>query len=336
MKSRKLYDAFGYVEDQYLDMVDTPEKEITEMKKNKHISVRRAVTFILAAALCVSILGVTAMAAGWIPNIFASLKEEYPEEKELFEAAAEANTTAQPITVTVEIPEVDGSSLTLFEKYYDGQTILLGYNLAEILPEPVVGYTPDEALLQELKGDPGRYAYTYTEDGNDSLDHYLETGLIDREHYNSVLDNRTENAKKYDLRNENNILMDHALKQQLSEKDYNAFWNQLVTSGFGCVVMQEVHIGDHKYVNGADMSETYDPETNPNMGMVEYEAEGGSCLKLSPLPAAGQDQETVTVDLTLNSNTIYLYMELEGHAYMRYLRNESQDVSFTLENISNS
>ena len=37
MKSQELFKAFAYVEDKYLDMVDTQDKEIFEMQfENKH------------------------------------------------------------------------------------------------------------------------------------------------------------------------------------------------------------------------------------------------------------------------------------------------------------
>lgn len=326
MTGRELYEAIGQIDDRYLEIVDAPNKEDTNMIQ-KHFSVRKAVTYILAAAICISILAVTAMAVGWIPNIFLSLKEQYPEDQELFEAAATANATVEPITFPVEIPEVDASKLTLFEKYYDGQTILLGYNLEEIIPAPVVGYALDEALLQEIKSDPGSYAFTYAEDENDSVDNLLAEGVIDQKDYEEILNGRTDYAKKYDLRNENNIMMDHRLKEMLAEEAYEAFWNQLVSNGSCCVVMQSIYIGDHKYVNGEDIRD-------PNE-MREYETDAGSCLRLEALPEVGQDQQSVTVDLKLKSSTVYWYMELEGHAYMKYVPNQEQIISFTLENVNN-
>ena len=179
MKSKKLFDALGDIDDRYLDMVDVSEKENHNMSK-KHISTRKAVTFLIAAVISVSILAVTAMAAGWIPNIFATLKDEYPSEKELFQAAAEANVSAEPIAVPVEVPEVDGSKLTLYEKYYNGETILLGYDLNEILPAPVVGIIPEESILQDMKSIPGSYAFTYNDDGDDSVEHLLAVQPVQR------------------------------------------------------------------------------------------------------------------------------------------------------------
>ncbi len=149
MKSKKLYEAMNYVDDWYLDIADTPVKEHQTMKR-KHFSAKKAITYALAAAICISLLTVTAAATGLIPGIFKTLQEQLPEEKELFQAAAEANTEQVP--EVVELPKLDMSKLTLFERYYDGETILLGYNLDAIIPKPVVGYVPDTELLAEIKG----------------------------------------------------------------------------------------------------------------------------------------------------------------------------------------
>lgn len=63
MNSKNLYEAFSYVDDKYLDLVDTLQKEQTKMKPNKeHPSLRRIITLAMAAALCASILGITAYA----------------------------------------------------------------------------------------------------------------------------------------------------------------------------------------------------------------------------------------------------------------------------------
>lgn len=326
MKSKTLYDAFGYIDDWYLDIVDAPPKETNEMKKeNKHFSARRTFTLILAAALCISILTVTAAAAGWIPGIFSSLKDQYPKDQELFEAAAKANADAEP--TVVQIPEMDASKLTLFEKYYDGQTILLGYDLEEIVPEAVAGYEPDAELLKEIK-EMSKFEHTaLPEQTDDSLEQLVELEFITSEEYKAILENRTEHAKQHDMRNYHNITMDHELKSILTTEQYEQFWNQMETKGYGCVVTQEVYIGDHKFVNGADMSE---PQR-----ITEYETDAGSCLRLEPLPTEGQNKETVTVDLKVKSSLIYWYMELDGYAYQLYKPNADQTVSFTLENVNN-
>ena len=140
MKETQLYEAFSYVDDKYLDMVDTLQKEQTEMKeKTTVLSFRKAITFILAAAFCVSILGITAMAAGWIPNIFKTAQKEYPIAEDVLEEAIQAIQTQPQQPEVVQIPEMDLSKLTLFERYYDGEKILLGYDLDAIIPAPVAG-----------------------------------------------------------------------------------------------------------------------------------------------------------------------------------------------------
>lgn len=152
MNSRELYEAFSYVDDKYLTMADTLQKENETMKpKRNPISFRRLITIALAAALCISVLGITAMAAGWIPNIFKTAQKEYPIAAEVLEEAIQVIQTQPQQPETVEIPEMDLSKLTLFERYYDGEKILLGYNLDAIIPAPVAAYEPDAALLEEIK-----------------------------------------------------------------------------------------------------------------------------------------------------------------------------------------
>jgi len=138
MNGKGLYEAFSYVEDRYLDMVDAPEKETNIMKK-RPITLRRAAFYLIAAAVSVSLLTMTAMAAGWIPNIFAAVEPTRDEDAEILDAAIAA-TLPQNIE-TVSVPEIDFTQFTLYERYYDGESILLGYDVSKVMPDPVVGYT---------------------------------------------------------------------------------------------------------------------------------------------------------------------------------------------------
>lgn len=328
MKETQLYEAFSYVDDRYLDMVDTLQKEQTEMKeKAKPISFRKAITFALAAAFCVSILGITAMAAGWIPNIFKTAQQEYPIAQEALEEAIQAIQTHPQQPETVEIPEMDLSKLTLFERYYDGEKILLGYNLDAIIPAPVAAYEPDAALLEEIK-DMAEFEHVpYPGLTDDSLAQHLELGILTQDEYQQVLDGRTEQAKKHDIRKFQNIRMDLELKSLLTPEQYNAFWKQLEEKGYGCVVSQSVYIGDHKYINQVD------PDPN---NIMEYVTDAGTCLHLEPLPEEGQNKESVTVDLKVKSGITYWYMELDGYCYQLYKPNQEKAISFTLENVKHS
>ena len=66
MNGKNLFRALEYVDDRYLDIVDAAQ-EATDMKQ-KHFSGRKTILYILAAAICVILLTVTAAAAGWIPT----------------------------------------------------------------------------------------------------------------------------------------------------------------------------------------------------------------------------------------------------------------------------
>ena len=62
MNGKNLFRALEYVDDRYLDMVDAAAQEATDMKQ-KHFSGRKTILYVLAAAICVSLLTVTAAAA---------------------------------------------------------------------------------------------------------------------------------------------------------------------------------------------------------------------------------------------------------------------------------
>ena len=133
MRSQTLFEAFSYIDDRYLDIAESPVRESSDAKQNSGRStVRKTVSLLLAAAICVSLLAVTAVAAGWLPGLFNTLKEAYPYDEELFEAAAQANTDAVP--EVLEIPYLDLSKLVILERYFDGETILVGYDLDAVLP----------------------------------------------------------------------------------------------------------------------------------------------------------------------------------------------------------
>ena len=105
MNGKNLFRALEYVDDRYLDMVDAALQEATDMKQ-KHFSGRKTILYILAAAICVSLLTVTAAAAGWIPNIFAAAQPKAtPRDEPVLEAAQSATQSQTPETVEfAEVP----------------------------------------------------------------------------------------------------------------------------------------------------------------------------------------------------------------------------------------
>ncbi len=292
MNGKELFEILNDVEDRYLSSVDAPEKENDTMKQNY---IRKPITFFIAAAICVSILTVTAFAAGWVPGIFQALAEKEPYEQELFEAAAQANTDAQP--EMKEISHLDFSKFTLFERYYDGETILLGYDMSLILPEPSIGYVPSDEEMEFIKQ---QTAFPGPEENPEA---------------------NIDAFKQY-------------LHDILSEEAYVQAWSSMEENGYVCVMTHNVFIGDHIYVNGADIGEVLSMEVG-NM-RYDYETEEGSCIRLNPLPEAGRNQEQVTVTLKLKSSERYEYFDMEGHSLAFKFDNHQEELmDFTLENVNN-
>ena len=213
----------------------------------------------------------------------------------------------------VELPKMDASKFVLSQSYYDGQTILLGYNLEEILPEPVVGYQVDEDLLREIKGTSQSF------EG------------IDRKTYEEIFGPLPEYVQEHSMKRDA-LAMEGELRQILSPEAYEKMWQLLVQNGSVCVVTQSLYLGDHALVNGVDTVTTLDYNTGM-IGMTDIQTEAGTCLYLNPLPEAGQNQSSVTVELKVKSGFQYWYLELEGHGYKSYAPNQEQSVSFTLDNV---
>lgn len=329
MKRDKLYEAFNYIDDWYLDIVDAPIKEANPMKHHK---IRRAITVAIAAALCVSILAVTAMAAGWIPNIFASVKPAFPEDAEVLEAAIEA--TQEQTVETVSVTEVDFTQFTLYERYYDGESILLGYDLTKMMPETIVGYQPDEKLLAEIKSIP-RYAQTpIPGQTDDTLEQRVELGSMTQEEYETILNDRTDYAKQYDLRKYHQINMDWELKRDLTAEQYETFWEILVQTGSCCVAIpNEPWVGDRILVNGTGFGEFVGPD-KPGNFRSDYTTDAGNCIVLNPIPEVTRNLPSVEVELSLKSGWKYWYMELDGDVYEKYVQNPPYQATFTLENVN--
>lgn len=313
MRSQTIFEAFSHIDDWYLDIADTPAEELSNMKKEtKHFSARKTVTVLLAAIICVSILAVTAVATGWLPGLFNTLKEEYPYDEELFEAAAQANTDAVP--EVLEIPHLDMSKLVIMERYFDGETILVGYDLDTVLPDPVVGIEPDEDLLRKIKK-----GVRVSRIGWDEPQPWFEEPA-------------TENAIKYDLL-EDAFTMDRMLKGTLSDSEYQKAWNLLKTQGYVCVAVRDVWLGDHIMVNGVDTIEDYLADGVSYSNRTVYTTEQGNCIRLDPLPEDIQKMDAVTVAVDVRSSVQYWYMDLDGEGRIYYDNSNTQteQLSFELE-----
>lgn len=325
MNGKNLFRALEYVDDRYLDIADAALQEATDMKQ-KHFSGRKTILYILAAAICVSLLTVTAAAAGWIPGIFAAAQPKAtPQDAPVLEAA---QRIPQPQTPeTVEFAEADYTKFTLFQSYYDGKSVALGYDLSGVMPgETVVGFTPENTLKQEILQRPDNrfwcemYGLT-----DDTVDQYLEAGVWTREEYDLRLAGRSDYAKKYDLRGNSQIYMDDQLRALLTDGEYERFWKILGETGSCCVAIpMKPYVGDHILLNGAD-----EPADRG-----DYTTEEGECLVLNNLPAAAQNQPSITVGLKFKSGWSYYYMELSGTSYRLYVPNPDYVTTISLENES--
>ena len=312
MRSENLFLAFSYIDDWYLDIADAPvrDEEPILQESSRHFT-RKYFSVLLAAIICVSILAATAAAAGWLPGLFMTLKEKYPQDEALFEAAAQANTNAIP--EIKEIPQADLSRLMLLERYFDGETILLGYDLQKVLPEPVVGIEPEEELLAKIRKSNRGSVITW--DGVGTEEKKLHT----------------KKAEQYNL-TADAFAIDQAMQAALSEKEYEKAWDILEETGWVCIALRDVYIGDTILIDGHDLRETYN-ETNSYANRTEYESDMGNCLRLDPLPEEVKSSEKVTVTLTARSNVQYLYLDKNGvgRIYFDPDSVESEQISFELE-----
>lgn len=306
--------------------------------------------FLIAAVVALALaLCVTAYAAGWISPIFHRMqtmfavpedgaevseafaeevgkyKAEIEERNDLYAAAEQYMNDRQPEPETVTLPEFDNSRVTLSERYYDGEHLLLGVNLEEAVPEMAVGYTPDEAQMAEINS----VAFFWDVRGNDDLDNLLEQGM-DREIYEDYLENRSAYAKEYDLRNLSAIEFDWYLMRKLTSEAYEEAWKILRETGSLCVVDSSVSIGDHITLDdGTDLG----PTGQFNLDSSASDAHSGNFfIEMNNLPEQAQNRDELNINLKLKDGRTWYYMELGGPAYFCYETACESFVSFTIEN----
>ena len=202
----------------------------------------------------------------------------------------------------------------VLERYFDGETILIGYDLDTILPDPVVGIMPSEETLQQIRKSSraSRISWPGFESGDKVLN--------------------VEKAEQYNL-TEDAYRIDQAMQSLLSEADYQKAWDIVEETGWVCVAVRDVWLGDHILINGHDLMETYHSATNAYGSRTEYDIEQGNCLRLEPLPDEVKTQETVTVTLRIRSSVNYCYLDMEGNGrfYTDPDSVQSEEISFELE-----
>lgn len=335
----------------------------------KHIKLRRVAVLAAAAALLLA-LGVTAYAAGWLDSIFGQAARQIntnDEAEDRIEAAAAAVSAEPQEPETQALPAFDGSSLTLKESYYDGQG-LLGVDLDAARPDPVIGNEPDEALLARIVQPNQTYQFYYstledieqlrkfiqenttdpaaldehmaqldaqealTASGDpDDLDHCLETGYISQEEYDDTMDRRTQRGMAAGLHYDSAIWLDAFLERELTGEEYEDLWALLERDGAACVVLQDVHIGDHMLVEGVDIAAASTDVVAGTFIEAQTPAEDDGRLS-ADLPEALQNLDRLHVQLKVKGGATYYYMTLDGRAYALFEQGEEQLVPFTIPN----
>lgn len=291
MNSKKLLEAFSYVDEKYLQAADAPSRTVLKLKKKMFL--------LAAAAICVSLLTATAIAK--LPSVFQYLKQMDPADTPLYEAAEEANRDRLPEPVV--LPQMQEASLIVNEKYYDGETILLGLNLKAVEGEPAIGYEPDAELLKQIRcfGYVGG-AYLFPEDAA------------------GISYPRYAGAMAADLR------------KILTGEQYAQVERCMEKTGHCCVVVRSVFVGDHIYVNGIDMCATYDMDMDFHGSPNKTIDPGTEAIRLDPLDASGRNQQEVTVELKIKSGLNYYYLDTEGHGYHYFGPKDTVKAEITIPN----
>lgn len=289
-----LFEAIGQVDDGYL----TRAEKLLEAPARRRGG-RRLRTVALAAAICASVLAATAMASGWKTGIFRELGDRETEDQSLFQAAASANSEAAP--EFAPIPELDLSKLVLLEKYFDGQTILLGYDMEAILPRPAVGVEVDAQTLKDIR-------------------HGAPVSSMIWSGERTQADGRGK-ARQHDLA-ENGFQLDEDLQTILTQEEYDAMWDILEREGYVIIAAWNPSVGDHILVDGQELLEPW---------TTEYDTQLGTCRRIDSLPDSTRDAGSVTVTLKLRSGLWYYYLDLEGDAFLYCDHTDSRDASFVIE-----
>lgn len=289
-----LFEAIGQVDDGYL----TRAEKILEAPARRGAG-RKLWTVALAAAICASILAATAVATGWKTGIFRELEGRETEDQELFQAAADVNSEAAPEFAS--IPELDLSQFVLLEKYFDGSTILLGYDMEAVLPRPAVGVEVDAETLEEIRHSTPMSSMIWSGARTQADGH--------------------GKAKQHNLA-KNGYLLDEDLQTILTQEEYDTMWDVLEREGYVLIAAWNPSVGDHILVDGQELPEPW---------TTEYDTQLGTCYRIDSLPDSVRDADSVTVTLKLRSGLWYYYLDLEGDAFLCCDHTNSQDVSFVIE-----
>ena len=287
MSSKKLLDAFNYVDDKYLQMEEAPRK--------KPLNLRKMGVGLLAAAITVSLLAGTAIAQ--LPSVFDYMKDFDPEDQTVYQEALEANRNWEP--EPVELPDLKDISLSVSQKYYNGETILLGLDLKALENEPAIGLEPDTLLMKELRCFTNRIQAKVYEDEGWDIPYPRYARYIASE-----------------------------LKHELTAEQYQKVTEYMEHTGHCCVAIRDVHVGDHIGVNGTDIMASLN--MNGDNGRTDVPTFAGEGIRLDSLPENARNQDAVTVTLDILTGLTYYYLDMEGHGYKYYGPSESETVQITI------
>ena len=116
------------------------EEENSNMKANhkQTYRLRKTVTILVATiAICAIFVG-TAFATGFAQTIFSAMKGMYKNDDPKKYEEIDSLSTIQD--ETVNILETTGNQFTLSQSYYDGQRLMLGYNLDSLTKAAEFGF----------------------------------------------------------------------------------------------------------------------------------------------------------------------------------------------------
>lgn len=113
-----------------------------------HRRPRKKATIIIAAALAVSLLTGVAFATGVAQSIFSGMIGRTVGDDAAKYETIDALSTKEEVTVT--IPEMDDTMITLSQSYYDGEQLMLGYTMNAHVKPAEFGFGPEHENFDKL------------------------------------------------------------------------------------------------------------------------------------------------------------------------------------------
>ena len=319
MKRETISLMLNSVDDDYISeaAVFCPESIQESPERIVHMKKKRILTFALAAALVLA-LGAVAYAAGWFAPIFHSIRynvpevedrkpgnEEYYAELEgknaVMEAAEQYMNEQQPAPETVSVPELDNCEITLLERYYDGNTLALGFHLESDAPLFVAVYDNEEEIREKAT----TIAFVDSVE-NDNIDAQEPVA------YDEIMASRSDNAIEHGLCHVSSIVLDSMLFHDLSLEEYEAAWAHLLETGHLCIVRNDLYVSDHILLeDGTDLGQTYSVPVYEGLAVQS----GNVFFEAPELPDAARGLDRLPFQVNVRIVRSFYYMELDGSTW---------------------